>query len=140
MASQTRSSIELVRPRTIRGWINEWGEQIYSGNDPAIIKHLEQGRELIYEMLKKMGAREIRGMDRPLRVRHLATYVGSCILGADPKSSVVDPYFESHDIDGLFVCDGSTVPRTASQGYAGTVATLALFASSRIVERYFKRG
>ncbi len=140
MASQTRSSIELVRPRTIRGWINEWGEQIYSGNDPAIIKHLEQGRELIYEMLKKMGAREVRGMDRPLRVRHLATYVGSCIVGADPKSSVVDPYFESHDIDGLFVCDGSTVPRTASQGYAGTVATLALFASSRIVERHFKRG
>ncbi len=30
--------------------------------------------------------------------------------------------------------------RAASQGYAGTVAALALLASSRIVERHFSRG
>jgi choline dehydrogenase-like flavoprotein len=52
----------------------------------------------------------------------------------------VNPHFESHDIDGLFICDASVVPRSATQGYAGTVATVAAFASRRIVERHFKRG
>jgi choline dehydrogenase-like flavoprotein len=132
--------LELVRPRNIRGWINEWGEQIYQGHDPSIVSALKKGREVIYELLKKMGAREVVGMDSPVRVHHLEAFVGSCIVGTDPKRSVVNPYFESHDIEGLFICDGSVVPRAASQGYAGTVAALALLASSRIVERHFSRG
>lgn len=140
LACQSRSSMELVRPTGITGWMNEWGEQIYPGNDPTILKKFDQGRDLIYEMLKKMGAREVLGMDRPIHVGHLATYVGACRVGADPRTSVVDPFFESHDISGLFVADGSAVPRTASQGYAGTVATVALAAASRMVERHFKRG
>jgi hypothetical protein len=138
--SRSLSSMHVVRPREVRGWINEWGEQIYQAHDPSILKAFEQGRELIYELLKKMGAREILGMDQPIRIRHLSTFVGSCIVGTDRKNSVVNPHFESHDIDGLFICDGSVVPRAASQGYAGTVATVALFAASRIVDRHFKRG
>jgi len=138
--SRSLSSMHVVRPREVRGWINEWGEQIYQAHDPSILKAFEQGRELIYELLKKMGAREIVGMDQPIRIRHLSTFVGSCIVGTDRKNSVVNPHFESHDIDGLFICDGSVVPRAASQGYAGTVATVALFAASRIVDRHFKRG
>jgi choline dehydrogenase-like flavoprotein len=139
-ARQCRTGLRLVRPRNIRGYINEWQEQIYRRNDPAIIKPLEEGRELIYEILKKMGAKEILGMDRPIRNPYLATFVGSCTGGLDPKTSVVDPNFQSHDIQGLFACCGSTVPRAASQGYAGSVATLALFAAHRIVEKNFKRG
>ncbi|MBI2821415.1 MAG: GMC family oxidoreductase N-terminal domain-containing protein, partial [Acidobacteria bacterium] len=54
-ARRAKSVMNLVRPRNIHGWINEWGEQIYAGNDPAIIKPLEQGREVIYELFKKMG-------------------------------------------------------------------------------------
>ncbi|MEE8348935.1 MAG: GMC family oxidoreductase N-terminal domain-containing protein, partial [Acidobacteriota bacterium] len=134
------TTLRVVRPRNIHGWINEWGEQIYAGNDPSIIKPLEQGRELVYELLKKMGAREVVGMDLPLRVGILNTFVGSCIVGVDPRTSVVNPSFESHDVEGLFVCDASVVPRAATQGYAGTVATVAVFAASRIVERHFSRG
>jgi choline dehydrogenase-like flavoprotein len=140
IAKRCISRLSLVRPRNIHGWINEWGEQIYPGHDPGIIKHLEQARELTYELLKKMGAREILGMERPIRVHHLEAYVGSCIVGTDPTRSVVNPYFESHDIEGLFICDASVVPRSATQGFGGTVATVALFGASRIVERHFKRG
>ena len=140
LTRECRSRVELVRPSKHRGWINEWGEQMFAGHHPDIVKPLEQAREIVYEMLKKMGAKEILGMDRPIRVYHLEAFVGSCIVGTDPKRSVVNPYFESHDIDGLFICDASVVPRAASQGYAGTVATVALFGASRIVERHFKRG
>jgi choline dehydrogenase-like flavoprotein len=137
---QSRSLLQLVRPRRVHGWINEWGEQIYPGHESSIVKALEQGREVAYEMFKKMGAREILGMDRPIRVHHLEAFVGSCIVGTDPRNSVVNPDFESHDVDGLFICDASVVPRSATQGYAGTVATVALFGASRIVESHFKRG
>jgi len=136
---QCVTKLELVRPRNIRGWINEWGEQIYPGHDPRIIQAMEQGREVIYELLKKMGAREVVGMEKPIRVHHLEAFVSACTVGTDRSNSVVNPYFESHDVEGLFICDGSVVPRAASQGYAGTVATLALLAASRIVTRHFSR-
>lgn len=140
ITSQCITKLELVRPRNIRGWINEWGEQIYPGHDPRIIHAMEQGREVIYDLLKKMGAREVVGMEKPIRVHHLEAFVGSCIVGTDPSNSVVNPNFETHDVEGLFICDGSVVPRAASQGYAGTVAALALLAASRIVARHFSRG
>ncbi len=138
--SRCHVDISLVRPRSVRGWVTEWGEQVYQANDPSILKPLEQGRELAYELLKKMGAREVLGMDRPPRVRRLFTWVGSSQVGTDPSYSVIDPYFESHDIDGLFIADASAVPRGGTQGFAGTVATVGLFGASRIVERHFKRG
>jgi choline dehydrogenase-like flavoprotein len=132
--------VSLVRPRSIRGSVTEWGDQLYQANDPSILKPLEQGRELAYELLKRMGAREVMGMDRPARVRRLYTYVGSCQPGSDRTNSVVDTHFESHDIDGLFICDASAVPRSATQGFAASVATVALFGASRIVQRHFRRG
>ncbi|MBI2822371.1 MAG: GMC family oxidoreductase [Acidobacteria bacterium] len=139
MLSQCQTVVRLVRPASVRGTVNEWGEQAYQANDPSILKVLGEGRDAIHEILKKMGARKILNMDRPLRVRQLSTWVGSCRGGADPKSSVVDPYFQSHDVEGLLICDASVVPRCASQGYAGTVATVAAFAATRIVARHFKR-
>jgi choline dehydrogenase-like flavoprotein len=138
--SLIKADVRLIRPAGVRGWVNEWGEMIYRANDPSILKPIQQGRELTYEILKKMGAREVLGMDRPARVFTVEKYVGACQPGADPRTSVVDGHFESHDVPGLFVCDGSTVPLGASEGYAGSVGTVAVYASDRIVERHFTRG
>ena len=138
--SLIKADVRLIRPAGVRGWINEWGEMIYRANDPSILKPIQEGRELTYEILKKMGAREVLGMDRPARVFTVEKYVGACQPGADPRTSVVDGHFESHDVSGLFVCDGSTVPLGASEGYAGSVGTVAVYASDRIVERHFTRG
>ncbi len=80
------------------------------------------------------------GIELPAPVYAFDKYLWACHTGADPKRSVVDGSFESHDIPGLFVCDGSTVPLGASEGYAGSVGTVAVYASDRIVERHFKRG
>ena len=35
--------------------------------------------------------------------------LGTCRMGNDPKTSVVDRYHRSHDIPNLFVCDGSSL-------------------------------
>ena len=141
LLSRMRVDVRVIRPSSVRGYINEWGEMVYRANDPTILKPVQEGREVAYEILKKMGAKEVLGMERPARVFAVEKYVGACQPGADPKRSVVDGSFESHDtIPGLFVCDGSTVPLGASEGYAGSVGTVAVYASDRIVERHFKRG
>ncbi len=66
-----------------------------------------------------------------------AHLVGSCRAGIDPKTSVVDPYFESHDVDNLFVCDGSVIPRVTTGNSGTPQASVSVFAAQRIIERHF---
>lgn len=53
-----------------------------------------------------------------------AHQMGTCRLGADPKTSVADPYGEVHEVRGLFVADASGFP-TAS-GVNPMLSTMAL--------------
>ena len=64
--------------------------------------------------------------------------VGACRAGIDARSSVVNPYFESHDVDHLFVCDNSVIPRVTTGATGVPLAIVAVFAAQRIVERHFK--
>ena len=53
-----------------------------------------------------MGARKITPIDIPVTLNSRtrgSRLVGACRAGIDPKVSVVNPYFESHDVDRLFV-------------------------------------
>jgi choline dehydrogenase-like flavoprotein len=50
---------------------------------------------------------------------------GSCRMGDDPARSVVDRNGESHEVAGLFVGDGSLVPRTLSVNPSLTIMALA---------------
>lgn len=50
----------------------------------------------------------------PMKVNHMrvgsAHVMGGCGMGADPKTSVVDPLGRFHHMDGLHVMDGSVFP------------------------------
>ncbi|MCD6672971.1 MAG: GMC family oxidoreductase [Burkholderiaceae bacterium] len=50
---------------------------------------------------------------------------GGCRMGDDPARSVVDRNGESHEVKGLFVGDGSLVPRTLSVNPSLTIMALA---------------
>jgi len=50
---------------------------------------------------------------------------GGCRMGDDPSRSVVDRNGESHEVKGLFVGDGSLVPRTLSVNPSLTIMALA---------------
>ncbi|MBN2225567.1 MAG: GMC family oxidoreductase [Deltaproteobacteria bacterium] len=39
---------------------------------------------------------------------------GTCRMGPNPASSVVNPYLESHDVKNLFIVDASVTPSTAA--------------------------
>ena len=87
-----------------------------------------------------MGGKKISSLDIPVTITPRtggSHKVGSCRAGVDPKTSVVNQYFESHDVDNLLVCDGSAIPR-ATTGNTGTPqASLTVFGAGRMIARHF---
>jgi cholesterol oxidase len=53
-----------------------------------------------------------------------AHFIGGCPLGEDPATSVVDPYHRVHGVDGLHICDGSTI--TANLGVNPSLTITAM--------------
>ncbi|MBZ0253812.1 MAG: GMC family oxidoreductase, partial [Candidatus Methylomirabilis sp.] len=51
--------------------------------------------------------------------------LGTCRMGADPETSVVDARCESHEVKGLYVVDGSAIPTSMSVDPSLTIAALS---------------
>ncbi len=51
---------------------------------------------------------------------------GTVVAGSDPATSVLDPWCRSHDIENLWVVDGSFFPSSAAMNPALTIAAQAL--------------
>ena len=47
--------------------------------------------------------------------------VGTLVTGNDPATSVVDPHGKVHGMEGLYICDGSVLPRTSRVNPALTI-------------------
>jgi choline dehydrogenase-like flavoprotein len=82
----------------------------------------------------------------PLAARHvdLTAYhpLGTCRMGTDGFSSVVDDTHETHDVHNLFICDGSTIPGSLGVNPQVTIMAMALRAAefvTRRVERIYAR-
>jgi choline dehydrogenase-like flavoprotein len=54
---------------------------------------------------------------------------GTARMGEDPATSVVDPRLRAHDVDNLWIVDGSVFPSSAAVNPALTIAALALRAA-----------
>ena len=59
----------------------------------------------------------------PMNGGHVGHYMGTCRMGTDPKSSVLDKWCRAHDVPNLWVVDGSCFP--TSGGYNPTLTILA---------------
>lgn len=130
--------VVLKKPEGYRGHINlKTAQMEYEGND-TIVKRLRDGGEMSREVLQKMGAKKIVGYDMP-PIYHIAHGISTCKAGSDPKESVVNPNFESHDVDNLLIVDGSVVPRSSSGDAAGPIATVSVLAAQRIIANHFSR-
>lgn len=51
---------------------------------------------------------------------------GTVVAGADPATSVLDPWCRAHDVDNLWVIDGGFFPSSAAMNPALTIAAQAL--------------
>ena len=61
--------------------------------------------------------------------------LGTCRMGRDPKTSVVDLDHQSHDVPGLFIVDGSTVPGPPGVNPQIIIMAMATRAAERIAAR-----
>ncbi|HMO47066.1 MAG TPA: GMC family oxidoreductase [Rubrivivax sp.] len=95
-------------------------ERIGVDFQPSEHTRLEAALRFSREVLQAAGAKKIcwTGI--------ISTHTqGGCRMGDDPTRSVVDRNGESHEVKGLFVGDGSLVPRTLSVNPSLTIMALA---------------
>jgi choline dehydrogenase-like flavoprotein len=65
--------------------------------------------------------------------------LGTCRMGNDPQTSVVDKYHRAHDVPNLFICDGSSLVTSTRGQPTETICALAFRAGEHIVQ-YARRG
>jgi len=58
--------------------------------------------------------------------------LGTCRMGNDPKSSVINSDHRTHDVANLFLCDGSSFVTSGRGQPTETIQALAFRASDRI--------
>lgn len=72
-------------------------------------------------------------------IEAVAHQVGTARFGADPATSVLDPWCRAHQLDNLFVVDGSFMPSIAAVNPSLTIMAQALRVAEHLRAR-FARG
>lgn len=136
----------------------------YSGNNPTVWYHQNQrdtdelirGLRIVSEMFFAAGAQFLMpgiyglpaklgpdqidllkpGTIKASQVVAAATHLfGTCRMGPDPRSSVVDCMGESHDVRNLFIVDSSVMPNGTQVNPHEPIMTLSDYFSQGIIER-----
>jgi choline dehydrogenase-like flavoprotein len=98
----------------------------YDENDRAMLKHSDQ---CVENVLKAAGAQEVLMAPGQYHV------LGTCRMGEDPATSVVDSYCRSHDVANLFICDGSVFPTVGAVNPSLTIEAIALRTAEHILSK-----
>ncbi|MDH2328204.1 GMC family oxidoreductase [Cereibacter sp. SYSU M97828] len=93
------------------------------------------------EIAREMGAQHITPFnfaDKPFTTAVIASdhVIGGAVMGADPTTSVVNPYLQSWDCHNLFVVGASAFPMNAGYNPTATVGALAIRAAQAIHQTY----
>ena len=62
--------------------------------------------------------------------------LGTCRMGTDPRTSVVGPDYETHEIESLYIADGSVVPSALGVNPQLTIYGLAHLMATRLAEQW----
>jgi gluconate 2-dehydrogenase alpha chain len=122
-----------------------WGQPLlritfdFPENDVRMSAYLTGKAEAI---AREMGGRTVEASPRkrPYTTTEYQTThnTGGTIMGADPSTSVVNPFLQSWDAPNVFVIGASNFPQNASYNPTGPVGALAYRAAEAIVGRYLK--
>lgn len=95
-------------------------------------------RALTREMkriLRRLGYWAV--MSYSLGARNTTHQCGTLCFGTDPRTSVLDPFCRSHDVENLFVVDASFFPSSAAVNPGLTIVAQALRVADHIRETHF---
>ena len=103
-------------------------------NDLAMIDAMSSK---LKEILEAAGANEVHVAESvPGGSSH---YLGTCRMGDNPQTSVVDPWCRTHDVPNLFIGDGSVFVTVGAANPALTISSLAARTAAGIIAA-FRRG
>ena len=89
----------------------------YGPNEDRLNAHATR---LLTRIWEEAGARDIWVLER------VAHTIGTCRMGRDGDSAVVDSHGRSFEIPNLWICDGSTFPSSLAANPALTIMALSL--------------
>lgn len=117
----TPGTIKLTKDRRV---------VVDKGVDEVDKKRMDQGRNLVKELLVAAGGRDI--MSSPLRIGlHL---MGGARMGNDENTSVVNEAFKVHGYENLYVVDGSLFPNAPGINPSLSIMSLSYRASQAILK------
>ena len=94
------------------------------------------------EIGNAMGAKVVVGNPRkgPYTVTQYQTThnTGGTVMGADPQTSVVNPYLQCWDVPNVFVIGASNFAHNASWNPTGTIGALVYWAIDALKNKYLK--
>ncbi len=115
---------------------DDWGlpaMRITLTSHPDDKKNMEFFRQKSVEVLEAAGAKKVWA--QPVGdSRGGAHNRGTCRMGNDPKTSVVDKFHKAHDVPNLFIVDGSNFVTGGRNHPTLTIQALAFRASEHIIQ------
>jgi len=102
--------------------VDKWGDPVAKIRLGYLSYDLEIGRYLAKKaehILKKMGAKEVKSHISGSPTANLQA--GGCRFGNDPRTSVLDKNCRAHEVDNLYVTDGSFMPTGGSTTFTFTI-------------------
>jgi len=98
---------------------------------PNDLKMMAWMQELAMELLDAAGAKT--KWHAPIQEQQFAVHLlGTCRMGNDPKTSVINADHRTHDVRNLFLCDGSSLVTSGRGQPTMTIQALAFRAADRI--------
>jgi choline dehydrogenase-like flavoprotein len=98
---------------------------------PNDLKMMNWMRDRALEIFDAAGAKT--KWSNPVTEQQFVVHLlGTCRMGNDPKSSVIDADHRTHDVKNLFLCDGSSMVTSGRGQPTMTIQALAYRAADRI--------
>jgi choline dehydrogenase-like flavoprotein len=102
-----------------------------------LVAHHQLVTETI-RMLKRLGFWKV--MTHSHKAQNTTHQCGTVVFGTDPRTSVLDPFCRTHDVENLFVVDASFFPSSAAVNPGLTIAAQALRVADHIRAHDFRMG
>lgn len=115
---------------------DKWGSPVarvrtgYHPHDMKVGRYMAERSE---EILRRMGAENAYASASPSPPANLLA--GGCRFGRNPETSVLDADCRSHEVENLFVTDGSFMPTGGSVPFTWTIYANAFRVADRIIEQ-----
>lgn len=125
-----RTNAVSLNPR-IRDYFGNPGPHIHYSVSRYERRALDEAREVAGRIFSAMGLTEIRRSNLMFAAHQMGTHR----MGADPRTSVVDPNLKAHDVPNLYLVGGGCFVTASSSPPTLTIAALAIRAAEQIAAR-----